>query len=151
MALVVGQAGYQLYNALPREAQAQVRDFILSLPGRAYEHRHEIIEYIKRLQQIPKRSGPDPDRDFPSGEGMKRSHDGSHDGPSSKEARVFRQRRGVQLSLEPMKGMCLCGQKCQSTKEMTKNKNGTMITCFLYIAVIIEMVVRLKMNAKGVI
>ena len=70
MALVIGQAGYHLYSALPVEAKAQVRDFILSLPGRAYEHRHEIIEYIKRLQQLPKRRGPDSDRDFPKGDEM---------------------------------------------------------------------------------
>ena len=71
MSLVIGQAGYQLYNQLPREARAQVRDFVSSLPGRAYEHRHDIIEYIKRLR----------------GEPMKRKHVCANDGPPSKEAR----------------------------------------------------------------
>ena len=62
MALVIGEQGYQLYQALPAVAQEQVRNFILSLPGRAYEHRHRIIDLIKKLQQTPRRSDPDADR-----------------------------------------------------------------------------------------
>ena len=44
---------------LPPKLQAEVRSFILSLPGRAAEHSLDIIRY---MQELKKRSGPDRDR-----------------------------------------------------------------------------------------